>query len=92
MNGKSRGETVELLRQRLAVLPITRISIEDESHRHAGHAGAKDGGHYKHDIVSSAFIGKNTVARHRLIYDAAGDLMRGRIHALSIRAFAPDEV
>jgi BolA protein len=92
MNGKSSGETVELLRQRLAVLPITRISIEDESHRHAGHAGAKDGGHYKLDIVSSAFIGKNTVARHRLIYDAAGDLMRGRIHALSIRAFAPDEV
>ncbi|HSN64794.1 MAG TPA: BolA family protein, partial [Azonexus sp.] len=64
----------------------------DESHRHAGHAGAKDGGHYKITIVAAAFAGHNTVKRHRLIYDAAGDLMRGRIHALSIRAFSPDEV
>ncbi|WP_428825109.1 BolA family protein [Azonexus sp. IMCC34842] len=86
------GDTVELLRQRLAVLHAASIVIEDESHRHAGHAGAKDGGHYKLDIVSPLFAGKNTVARHRLIYDAAGDLMRGRIHALSIRALTPDEV
>lgn len=84
--------TVELLRQRLAVLQPQSIAIEDESHRHAGHAGAKDGGHYQLDIVAAVFAGKNTVARHRLIYDAAGDLMRGRIHALSIRALAPDEV
>lgn len=86
------SETVEQLRQRLSVLAAQSIAIEDESHRHAGHAGAKDGGHYKLDIVSTAFTGKNTVARHRLIYDAAGDLMRGRIHALSIRALTPDEV
>lgn len=86
------SETVELLRQRLAALKPLSIAIEDESHRHAGHAGARDGGHYKLDIVASAFAGKNTVARHRLIYDAAGDLMRGRIHALSIRAFTPEEV
>ena len=86
------SETVDLLRQRLAVLQAESIVIEDESHRHAGHAGAKDGGHYKLDIVSPLFVGKNTVARHRLIYDAAGDLMRGRIHALSIRALTPDEV
>lgn len=86
------SDTVELLRQRLAVLQAQSIVIEDESHRHAGHAGAKDGGHYKLDIVSPLFVGKNTVARHRLIYDAAGDLMRGRIHALSIRALTPDEV
>lgn len=92
MSSPTSSETVELLRQRLAVLPMARISIEDESHRHAGHAGAKDGGHYKLDIVSSAFVGKNTVARHRLIYDAAGDLMRGRIHALSICAEVPGEV
>jgi len=84
--------TVELLRQRLAVLQPQSVAIADESHRHAGHAGAKDGGHYQLDIVAAAFAGKNTVARHRLIYDAAGDLMRGRIHALSIRALAPDEV
>lgn len=86
------SETVEQLRQRLSVLAAQSITIEDESHRHAGHAGAKDGGHYKLDIVSTAFTGKNTVARHRLIYDAVGDLMRGRIHALSIRALTPDEV
>jgi BolA family transcriptional regulator, general stress-responsive regulator len=86
------SETVELLRQRLAVLAAQHIEIEDESHRHAGHAGAKDGGHYKLDIVSTAFAGKNTMARHRLVYAAAGDLMRGRIHALSIRAMTPEEV
>jgi BolA protein len=86
------SETVELLRQRLAALNPASITIEDESHRHAGHAGARDGGHYKLDIVATAFAGKNTVARHRLIYDAAGELMRGRIHALSIRALSPEEV
>ena len=86
------SETAELLRQRLASLSAQGIRIEDESHRHAGHAGAKDGGHYKLDIVATIFAGKNTLARHRLIYDAAGDLMRGRIHALSIRALTPDEV
>jgi BolA protein len=86
------SETTELLRQRLAVLEPLSIVIEDESHRHAGHAGAKDGGHYKITIVAAVFAGHNTVKRHRLIYDAAGDLMRGSIHALSIRAFSPDEV
>ena len=84
--------TAKLLRERLATLLPTRLDIEDESHKHAGHAGAKDGGHYKIHIVASVFSGKNTVARHRLIYDAAGDLMRGRIHALSIIAKTPDEV
>lgn len=86
------SETVELLRQQLAALNPASIAIEDESHRHAGHAGARDGGHYKLDIVATAFAGKNTIARHRLIYDAAGELMRGRIHALSIRALSPEEV
>lgn len=86
------SETAELLRQRMAALEPVSIVIEDESHRHAGHAGAKDGGHYKITIVAAVFAGHNTVKRHRLIYDAAGDLMRGSIHALSIRAFSPDEV
>jgi BolA protein len=81
-----------LLRQRLAALQPESISIEDESHRHAGHAGARDGGHYQLQIVAQAFAGKSTIARHRMIYDAAGDLMRGRIHALSIRAEVPGEV
>ncbi|MBU1364763.1 MAG: BolA family transcriptional regulator [Gammaproteobacteria bacterium] len=86
------AETVELLRQRLAVLHPESIDIQDDSHRHAGHAGARDGGHYQLQIVAQAFAGKSTMARHRLIYDAAGDLMRGRIHALSIRAKVPGEV
>ena len=86
------GDTVELLRQRLAVLEPHSIAIEDESHRHAGHAGAKDGGHYKITIVAASFIGQNTVKRHRTVYAAVGDLMRGRVHALSIGAFSPDEV
>ena len=86
------GDTVELLRQRLATLEPSSVAIEDESQRHAGHAGAKEGGHYKITIVAAAFVGHNTVRRHRMIHEAVGDLMRGRIHALSIRAFSPDEV
>lgn len=81
-----------LLRERLAVLQPESISIVDESHRHAGHAGAREGGHYQLQIVAQAFAGKSTMARHRMIYDAAGDLMRGRIHALSIRAEVPGDV
>jgi BolA protein len=83
---------VELLRERLASLKPLTLVIEDESHRHAGHAGAKEGGHYDLQIVAEAFTGKNTVARHRMIYAATGDLMRCGIHALSIRAMAPGEV
>ncbi len=86
------AETAALLRERLSVLDPQSLAIEDESHLHAGHAGAKEGGHYKITIVAAAFAGQNTVKRHRLIHAAVGDLMRGRIHALSIRAFSPDEV
>jgi len=86
------AETAALLRKRLAVLEPQSLDIEDESHLHAGHAGAREGGHYKITIVAAAFAGHNTVKRHRLIHEAVGDLMRGRIHALSIRAFSPDEV
>lgn len=83
---------VEKLRERLMTLEPLTLLIEDESHRHAGHAGAKEGGHYELLIVAESFAGKNTVARHRMIYEAAGELMRHGIHALSIRAFAPGEV
>jgi len=69
------------------------LHIDDESALHAGHAGARSGGgHYRVDIVSEAFTGKNTVTRHRLIYAALGDLIPGAIHALAIRASAPDEL
>ena len=86
------AETATLLRERLAVLEPQSLDIEDESHRHAGHAGARDGRQYKITIVAAAFAGHNTVKRHRLIHEAVGDLMRGRIHALSIGACSPDEV
>lgn len=86
------AETVAWLRERLAVLEPVALEIEDESHLHAGHAGARDGGHYKIHIVAAAFAGKNTVGRHRIVYSALGDLMRARIHALGINAAAPEEV
>lgn len=85
--------TVEEIQRRLAVLSPETMEIEDESHRHAGHEGAKSGGgHYNLLIVSPRFAGLMTVARHRLIYNALGDLMQTGIHALSIKAFAPGEI
>lgn len=85
--------TIDTLRQRLAALEPRQIDIIDDSHRHAGHAGARDGGgHYRLLIVAAAFAGKRTMERHRLVYDAAGDLMKRQIHALSITAKAPDEI
>ena len=85
-------DTIDLLRERLAALQPLSVAIDDDSALHAGHAGAREGGHYRLQIVASVFAGKNTIARHRLVYAAAGDLMRGRIHALSITALTPDEV
>ncbi|MFC5302739.1 BolA family protein [Azospira restricta] len=81
-----------LLRERLAPLAPTRFELADDSHLHAGHAGAREGGHYRLLLVSAAFAGKNTVARHRMVFDLVGDLKSARIHALGIKAYAPDEV
>ena len=73
-------------------LQPTHLNIEDDSHRHKGHAGAADGrGHFNVRIVSSAFTGKLPIARHRLVYAALGDMMTSDIHALSIDARAPEE-
>jgi BolA protein len=83
----------ELIRERLARLAPDSLEVFDDSHEHAGHAGAKDGGgHYQLVIVSREFAGKNAIARHRLVYDALSDLMPKRIHALAIRAYAPEEM
>jgi BolA protein len=83
----------EEIRRRLGVLGPLRMELVDESAKHAGHAGAAPGGntHWNLSIVSAAFAGKSTVARHRLIYQALGELMQNPIHALSIRAHAPGE-
>ena len=80
------------LRERMAGLRPLRLEVIDDSARHAGHAGARrGGGHYRLLIVAEIFSGQSRLARHRLIYDALGDLMRCKIHALSIEALAPDE-
>jgi len=80
------------IREKLAVLAPLQLELIDDSHLHAGHAGARSGGgHYRLAIVSAAFSGKNTVARHRLVYEALGDMMRKDIHALAIQARTPDE-
>ena len=69
----------------------SRLQIKDQSHLHAGHAGAQDGrGHYEVTIVAEAFAGQRPLARHRMIYDALGSLMETDIHALRINASAPD--
>ena len=84
---------MEAMRGRLAVLDPVSLDISDESHRHAGHAGARDGGgHYVLHIVSAQFTGKNTAARHRMIYLALAEMMKSEIHALTILAQAPDEL
>lgn len=87
------NEIHKKMRARLAVLNPTILEIIDESHKHAGHAGARDGGgHYVLNIVSAQFAGNNTVARHRMIYSALGELMRREIHALTIQARTPEEI
>lgn len=72
---------------------VQSLKIEDESHLHAGHAGAASGGgHFKLEIVAPEFKGLNLVARHRAIYAALNQHIPSEIHALTISALAPDEV
>lgn len=80
--------TIELIRQRLdAAFSPSRLDIIDESHHHAGHAGAQSGkGHYALNIASAAFTGKTPIMRHRMVFQALDDLMETHIHALSISA------
>lgn len=83
--------SLDLLRERLATLEPTQLEIRDDSALHAGHAGNSGGGHYSVTIESSHFAGKSTIIRHRLVYQAVGDLIPSGIHALSIKASAPGE-
>ena len=85
--------TVERMREKLQALSPSRVEIEDESARHAGHEGARSGGgHYQLLIVASGFEGKSKLARHRMVYAALGDMMQREIHALSIQALSPGEI
>lgn len=82
-----------MLRERLiTAFAPTELEIQDDTAKHAGHAGARSGGgHFIVRIVSPGFAGKSLIQRHRMVYDALGDAMHQEIHALSIQAKTPDE-
>lgn len=83
--------TSEQLQQRLEQALLATVEVEDDSHLHAGHAGALAGGkHFRVRIKTPRFQGLNTVARHRLVYDAVADWMKKEIHALAIDAAQAD--
>lgn len=88
-----REQRVAAIRDALqAAFAPTVLEVRDDSQRHAGHAGARDGrGHFVVRIVSEAFAGMAPLARHRAVYAALGDLMTTDIHALSINAGTPAE-
>jgi BolA family transcriptional regulator, general stress-responsive regulator len=81
------------MRERLAALEPIELELIDESERHRGHAGWREGGgtHWRVAIVSPRFAGASVVARHRMVYQALGGLMNNPIHALAIAARAPEE-
>jgi len=73
-------------------LHTDQVDLIDDSHLHAGHAGARDGrGHFRVRVVSADFAGLRTLQRHQLVYRSLGELMQTDIHALSITALTPDE-
>ena len=74
-----------------AALDPAEIDVQDDSHLHAGHAGAREGGHFTVRVTSARFAGLHRVARHRLVYDALGPLGPRGVHALAIVARAPGE-
>ena len=86
------SSAIEVLRSALQILSPTHLDILDESLKHAGHASAREGGHYAITIVSVRFRGLSRISRHRLIYATLGDLMRIQVHALAIKACTPEEV
>ena len=72
-------------------LAPTRLEIVDDSAKHAGHAGAREGGHFRVRLTSAAFRGKTSIQRHRLVFAAVSGLMKTDIHALNIDARTPEE-
>jgi len=85
--------TIKLIKQKLAALSPEKIEILDESAKHIGHEGAKSGdGHFFLTIISCNFYEESTMARHRMIYAALGEMMSRDIHALSIKAYTLEEI
>ena len=74
-----------------AALAPTALHVSDDSHLHAGHAGAREGRHFSVALTSVRFTGLTRVARHRLVYDSLGSLAAQGVHALAIVATAPNE-
>jgi BolA family transcriptional regulator, general stress-responsive regulator len=94
MNAQKTGPVAtEMLARLNSALSPTSIELTDDSEQHRGHGGYNPAGesHFSLRIESAAFAGKNRVERQRMIYAALGELMRERVHALSIRATAPGE-
>jgi BolA protein len=88
----SAAQRVEKIRQMLtAQLAPVSLEIRDDSAKHAGHAGALEGGHFSIMVVSERFAGCTRLQRHQLVYEAVAPLMRTDIHALSIQAHTPQE-
>lgn len=83
--------TKEKIIERLGEIEAVTLEIADESEKHKGHAGARDGGHYRMTIVSDRFSGQSTMARHRMIYGMLSDMMKGEIHALALKTYTSDE-
>lgn len=81
----------ELATRLRGALAPERLDVQDDSHRHAGHAGAREGRHFSVRITSARFAGLSRVARHRLVYDALGPLAGQGIHALALDTKAPGE-
>ncbi len=81
----------DIQRELRAALQPDLVEVRDDSHLHAGHAGAREGRHFTVRIVSPRFAGLTRVARHRLVYDALRSLIPRGIHALAIEARAPEE-
>ena len=80
------------MESRLAALEPVQLEITDESHKHAGHAGAREGGgHFVVYIVSARFNGKTTPIRHRMVYSALGEMMKRDIHALTLKTVSAEE-
>ena len=87
---QDRVQTIENLLN--GTLAPTELRVKDQSHLHAGHAGAREGkGHFEVTIVSEQFCGLSRIARHRLVYDALGEFMSSDIHALKINAYSSSE-
>jgi BolA family transcriptional regulator, general stress-responsive regulator len=90
MDASANSVTIRAAIER-ALQPLS-IEVEDDSARHAGHPGAREGGHYRVTLTAAVFAGRSQLERHRLVYAAVGPLPEQGIHALNIVARAPDEV